>query len=239
MAREDFGGQTGGGGIVDFDFEVTDAYFGISEKFKEKTGLDTIFLHLLGKTDLEDWPVLDADTFHPSYNLGSDWEVVDGGKAVEYVGSGKRRLGKWMGRFSEKALDLTADVANTPDDPLAGDAEPWLASTWVGTRWHMDEVEYDFGNMGKSAHLMPTAYLGKATGSPAASGSAPSAAAAAPSNGGGSGLRDVVAALARSAEDYKSFQSAALNIPNVASEEGLISEILDQSEKGIFASARA
>ena len=92
MARQDFEGQESQGGIRDFEFTVTDAYFASSEKYNEAVGgdADILFLHLLGTTDLEAFPTLGATDFHPSYKVGGDWTTVDGGKTVTYSGRSKK-----------------------------------------------------------------------------------------------------------------------------------------------------
>lgn len=236
MAREDFQGQTGGGGIVDFDFVVTDAWFGTSEAFEKAVpGANQIFMHWVGKTDIEDRPVLDEAGFHPSWKLGPDWEVVDGGKSVKYVGSGKPRFGKSYGRLCDEVIDITENIADTPEDPLGGDNHPRHAATWIGTKWHVDEKHYEFGSGMTSDELQPTAYLGREdiTNPTATPSAAPTAAGPAPSNGAPGELVSQVENLARSLNDYQAFQSAALQIPGVAAHSDLVTDIANPD--GLFA----
>lgn len=224
MAREDLQGQTGGGGIVDFDLEVTDAWFGLSEAFEEAVpGANQIFLHWVGKTDLEDRPVLTEDGFHPSWKVGPDWEIRDGGKSIEYVGTGKARFRKSMGRLCDQVFEITEDVANTDQDPFK-DHHPKDATAWIGTKWHMDEVHYDFSGGFESDDLMPVQFLGKGeVSAPAASAESASAS----SNGD---LREQVENLARNLPDYQTFQAAALQIPGVAADGELVADIADESK---------
>jgi hypothetical protein len=233
LGRDSYADQTSSGGINNFEFVVTDAWFGKSQAFTDKTGLDTIFMHWVGTTNLEDerFQRLDAEGFHPSWNLGADWEPIEDGKKVRYDGSSKKpRVGKWYGRLAEKVLNITEDIANTPEDPLGGDAMITDASVWLGTKWFLEEVEYDFGNMGLSSHLMPTQYLGRVAvgaspGSPApAPASAPVAEASA-----SNGLRDQIIALAKASPTYQEFQSAALSTPGVVGDVALVQEIADQT----------
>lgn len=227
MARDDFEGQVGGGGVNNFEFTVTDAWFGESEAFTEKTQLHTIFLHWAGTTDLEDdrFQQLTADGFHPSFNLDVDWIASADGKTVKYDGpSRKPRFGKWYGRLCDSAIKLTEDVAETDQDPLAGTNHPTNANMWIGTKWYMEEVEVDFGTMGKHSHLMPTKYLGR--GPVAASPtSTPALATAAAAGSNGSALRDQVVALAKAIDTYQAFQAAALALDGVSSDTQLVVEI--------------
>ena len=227
MAREDLGGQVGGGGYDDFVFTVTDAYFGPSPAFTEKTGQEAIFCHWLGTTDMEDVPTLDDDGFHPSYTLGADWEVTNDGKSVKYLGTGKERLGKWYGRVLDEILEFTQDVPQG-QHPFDGDNHPRDAVHWIGTRWRMKNKEYEWGgDFGKSEKLVPVEYLGRVdVSSPGATATA-TANAAAPAN---DGLRDQVLTLAKGASDYKTFQSAALAVPGVSSNPSLLAEIIDENK---------
>lgn len=241
LARDDFAGQSGGGGVNNFTFTVTDAWFGKSDRFSEKTGLDTIFCHWVGTTDLEDerFQTLDQDGFHPSFNLGEDWVPSADGKTVKYDGpSRKPRLGKWYGRLSDAVVELTDHVANTDQDPLAGSNHPSDATIWIGTQWYMEEIERDFGQMGKASHLMPTKYLGKVavSASPTPADGTSPVAASPSTNGAGSDPRSTVELLAKSAATYAEFQSLALQVPGVTSDPALIADIADESK--LYASAK-
>ena len=218
MGRESFEGQTGGARIDDFDFVVTDAWFGSSEALNEASGEEIMLLHLVGTTNLEDYPVLDEVGFHPSFKLKEGWEVRDGGATVEYTGSGKDNFGSWYGRFCDIAIKVTEDIAEKPEDPLAGDAEPIFAKTWIGTKWHMLEQEYDFGTFGVHAHLLPTAFLGKAD---TASAPSPAADTTAANNGS---LRDQLLELAKGITTEE-FQPQALVMPGVNNDSELLMEI--------------
>lgn len=228
MARSDLQGQTGGGGIVDFDITVTDAWFGFSEALNQAAGEDILLLHWTGTTNLEERPVLDEAGFHPSWKLSNKWEAVDGGKSVRFVGGGKQAFGKSYGRLCEQAFALTEAVADTDADPFK-DAHPKDASAWIGTKWHMDEVEFEFGgSIGTVRELQPVAYLGKGDVAAPVSTAAPAAAAAAPAASNGD-LRATVENLARSMDNYADFQKAALAIPGVAADGGLLMDIANQA----------
>ena len=159
MGRDAFQDQSGGGGLDDFTFEVTDAYFGYSEALNEKAGRQIMLIHFVGKTDNDAQPVLEHDGFHPSYQLADDWVTTDGGKTVNYTGTrSSPRLGSWYGRFIDTVLELTDDIADTPEDPLAGEADPHDASIWINTKWQFKEKTFEWGgDFGKSTKLMPVA----------------------------------------------------------------------------------
>lgn len=236
MARDDFVGQSGGGGVNDFEFTVTDAWFGKSEAFSDKTGLETIFMHWVGTTDLEDerFTQLTEESFHPSWALGTDWEAVESGKKARYDGPSKKpRFGKWYGRLCDTVLDITDHVAGTDQDPLGGDAHPSDASIWIGTKWFMQDVEFPTlknPNTGEVvSHLMPTQYLGRGDTTVAASPSS-SAASPQPDAAASNGLRPQVEALAKSASSYGEFQAAALALPGVSADPALVLEIADEAK---------
>lgn len=240
MARDDFQGQSGGGG-GSYTFTVTDAYFGESDQLNaaiaeqaEKEGTEAfqpLLLHWIGTTSRESQPIMDHDGFHPTWKLASSWETQDGGKTVQYVGAkANPRLGSWYGRMIDEVLVLTEDIAETDEDPLGGEADPKVAATWIGTSWLLEDKEYEWGAdspVPKSTHLMPTEYLGKGqvpTATPVAT-AAPAAAA--------NGLRAQVEALAKSLPDYATFQTAALAIPGITEDTVLLTEIA--TPEGIYA----
>ncbi len=232
MAREDFEGQEGGGGIANFDFTVTKAWFGVAPGlveggFKHDSGNEIIMLHLEGTTDLEDRPVLLEDSFHPSWKMKDGWEVRDGGKSVEYVGDGKATFASYYGRFNSAVLSLTEHVADTSEDPLAGDNHPSQASIYIGTRWHLDNELIKWGNGTEKEHLMPTAYLGKASGATAAptTGTTPVAV----DNGSSADLREKLTVMAKSADTYEEWQPQALQALSGSSDSELLMEVADRS----------
>lgn len=236
MAREDLQGQVGGGGYSDFEFTVTDAWFGISEKFeaaKDSGGPPTIFCHWVGDVQgLDGVPNLTEDGFHPSFEVGADWEPINDGKSIKYVGSGKERFGKWYGRMVSEVFEYTKEVP-VGQHPFDGDNHPRDAEHWVGTRWFMEDKEYDFGRLGKTSKLMPIKFLG--AGSGATTTTTATSAPAAEANG----LRATVEVLAKAHDTYAEFQKAALAVPGVAQDTQLVVQIADQTDSGLYASARS
>jgi hypothetical protein len=239
LAREDLQGQVGKGGYSDFEFTVTDAWFGKSEAFeaaKEGGGPPTIFCQWVGDVEgLEGVPNLTEDGFHPSFELAVDWDVINDGKSVKYVGSGKERFGKWYGRMVGEVFDFTQDIPEG-QHPFDGDSHPRDAQNWVGTKWFMVDKEYDFGRLGKTNKLMPAKFLGSGN---AGSATVTAAATATPAGDANDGLRGTVEALAMAHTTYAEFQKAALAVPGVAQDTALVVQIADQTDNGIYATVRS
>lgn len=247
MAREDFEGQAGGGGaFAEYDFTVTDAIFLPVENYMDGK---ILFLHWYGISSVEGWEQMTADSkYHPSFALSGDWVSIDGGKTVQYQGSARKpRLGKRYGMMLEKVNEVTADLANTPQDPL-NFIDPKVASTWIGTKWHLERYMHDFkGQIGEVEVEMPVAYLGRAevsspvvtpvTAVPAAP-AAPVAPPVAPVANGAGDLRGAVIALAQASNSYEEFRGQALAIPSITTDPNLVTEIMDQVN-GIFAQVKA
>lgn len=222
MARKDFEGQSPTGGITNFEFEVTDAYFAepdprYLEKLEPGVAAGPV-LHLGGRTNYPGHEVLDFDGFHPSYNIAPGWEIVDGGKGLQNADPNAKSMGKAYGRFIEAAFKVTEDIADSDADPFK-DGHPSKAATWIGTKWFMVDTEKTFGKGFKARDLLPTKYLGKVAGGP----SAP----AGSSSSTPSGLRaQVDAALAASAT-FPEFQTKLLAISGITQDPALLQEALN------------
>jgi hypothetical protein len=231
MARKDFEGQSPTGGITDFEFEVTDAFFAepdprYLEKLEPGVAAGPV-LHLVGRSNYPGHEVLDIDGFHPSYNIAPGWEIVDGGKGLQNADPNAKSMGKAYGRFIEAAFKVTEDIADTDADPFK-EGHPSKAETWIGTKWFLVDTEKTFGKGFKSRDLLPTKYLGKVAG-----GSTPATVAG--SSSIPSGLRaQVDAALAASAT-FPEFQSKLLAISGITQDPALLQEALNPS---FFAAAK-
>lgn len=232
MARKDFEGQESSGGYTDFEFEVTDAYFAESEAYNQKVGGTGggIMLHLLGRTSLPEAPIFEVDGFHPSYTLSADWQTLDGGKTITHPKGDKAKLGKNYGRFCQRVVEITEDIADTPQDPLSN-ADPRSAAIWVGTKWFLEEEEFGSGQY-KTRKLMPTKYLGKGAGTVASASAGVNTTSASPS-----GLREQVIQLATVSASFPEFQTKLLSIPGITEDVSLLEEALNPA--GIFATAKS
>lgn len=232
MARKDFEGQESSGGFTDFEFEVTDAYFAESEAYNQKIGgSGGLMLHLLGRTNLPEAPIFEIDGFHPSYTLSADWQTLDGGKTITHPKGEKAKLGKNYGRFCQRVVEITEDIADTPQDPLA-QADPRSAAIWLGTKWFLEDEEFGSGQY-KTRKLMPTKYLGKVAGVVAGASSA--GVATTPTSP--SGLREQVTQLASVSATFPEFQAKLLSIPGITEDVSLLEEALNPA--GIFATVKS
>lgn len=262
MAREDFEGQEGRGGLDDFRFTITGAWFAQSPEYAEKAqGSNPFFLHLIGTTDNEAQPVLEKDGFHPSYSMSEQWESIDNGATITHPQQGRGKtpkLGKAYGRFTTALWNATQ---TTTPDPLADPFSPHVAASYVGCVLQMEEVTNDWGGtIGKRSEYQPSGWHGK-TGSvappvvaapvvaapvataptlvapsdPAASIPPPATPPATPPVAA-DGLRPTIVAIATSAATYQEFQSAALAVPGVLQDTELVKAIADQGA-GIWTEA--
>jgi len=251
LARDDLAGQvSAGGGYDNFEFVITDAWFGPSEAFTAKTKINAIFLHWVGTTTLDGVPTLDAEDFHPSYMIGDDFDIADEGKAIRWIGNpatpvDSQMIKKWYGRLLDE-LKEDEELIALPDGqhPLDGPKGMQLqAATWIGTKWFMQNKFYEFSkgspNMSDATHLMPVRFLGRVTGETAAT-SAPvsTTTEGTPAENNGD-QREQVTNLAGLIDDYATWQKAALNVDGVSTDIPLVQEIADQTENGLYARARA
>lgn len=238
MSREQLRNQETQGGISDFDFTVTKSYFEeIDMSTPEKQVDPVLALHWEGTTNLESHPILGSVDFHPTFTLGKDWVTMDGGKTITNPNP-KAKLGGWYGRLGTQIDEITKHLEGKPDDPVEG-IDPKSADSWLGTQWHMDGKDYDFGKFGKTNKLMPTAYLGKGGSSvpPAPTTAGASSATATVTSNGGGDIRGTLTALAKSAANYSEFQAKALRVDGVTADSALLDEVLDESR--FFTAARS
>jgi hypothetical protein len=223
MARQDFEGQSPTGGITNFEFEITDAWFQDPDpRYLEKLDPGVAagpVLHLVGKTDYAGHEVLDADGFHPSYNIAPGWEIVDGGKGLQNADPNAKAMGKAYGRFIDAAFKATDDIADTDADPFKA-GHPTKAATWIGTKWFMVDTETKF-KVGTTRNLLPTKYLGKVAGGGTASGTGSSS----PTTS--SGLRAQVDAALQSSATFPEFQTKLLAISGITQDPQLLQEALN------------
>ena len=232
MSREGFATEEYGGLIEDYIFEVTRAYFAPAPAYTAKVGEEMLFLHWLGKSDQDAYPIMDEDGFHPSWKTGKPkkqlWTSVDGGKTAKHpvadVGGFDSRSD--MGELVNRVNKITEHLIGTADDPLAGDeAKSTSADWWVGTKWHMKKEQRTYTIQGTERTKeidLPVEFLGRA-GTSAPNVAAPVA------SGGNKVLRAKLIALANAAPDYQAFQTQALAIEGIADDDDLLNAVVEES----------
>jgi hypothetical protein len=258
------GAEHGGGG--EYDLTITGSYFSPSPVYSARSGRDTMFLHWTGTTSREAQPVMDANSYHPSFNCGvikgEDWVSHDGGKTVSNPNDVKfgrrsrvqemidRVLGLKGSEFEGQAL-----IPEGHPDDVFEDADPRDASLWIGLKFKMGPVERevevpDDADPRKRvkrtiSYDMPLEYLGKGDGQPVPA--SPAAAPGAPVPGtvvepvaaatNPAVLKARLTGLAKSSSSFESFTAAALEIPGVADDAELLNSVFDETG-GLYATAR-
>lgn len=236
MAREEFVGEEYGGIIESYTIEISDAYYATVPMYDEKRGGDghMLFLHWLGKTDVAAQPIMDANSYHPSFKCGTpkhqDWQSIDGGKTAKHPDPDVSKFDPRtdMGKLNTRMLKLTEHLEGKPDDPLAA-MDPRVASEWVGFVLKMQREEFEFtrGNTNEKFTYsldLPVEFIGKGVGLPAAAATTPTPA---PATSDGT-TRAAVVALAKASPDYVTFQRQALSIAGVTDDGDLLTSVLDE-----------
>ncbi len=191
------------------------AFFGTDAEYDEG---NTTILILEGVREGPDVDPENAD-FRQFLSTGSKWEHRDGGKtAVHADGSEEFHAMCAYARFFTAFMELGDDA----DKVLRGRGFPDEAEIWVGLGMYVEQVEVDFGNIGKKSVLLPTQYLGDdrkaASGgsggpsspSPKAKAAAAKAKAKAAAAGGDSdGMQAELVAFAKGFESHDEFLTAA------------------------------
>lgn len=270
MARSDFhdvAPDSGGGG--EYEFTVTEAYFGISPLYSEKSGRQTLFLHWLGTTNREAQPIMTRDDYHPSFSCGvaekMDWETLDGGKTAHHPSDKVLHFGA-MSKVHELFDRVLGNEENPktrytgpalipeghPDDPFE-DFTDLQADAWVGLKFKMADVEKTFSvpndnGVGRreitQTYTMPVEFLGKVGGT--ATAPAPVADAAAPVDvppaaaaPNAQVIRTRLTGIAKAVDSHEKFTAAAMNIDGVVDVPGLLDEVFAEGPEGFYELARA
>jgi hypothetical protein len=189
------------------------------------------------------WEGTTTDPSYPQakcfFSCGSNWATYDGGQTCVHAKTGTDELfikSTGMGKLIARAVDLGITALL---EERGGDVAPFQANVWEGLRFSMDVPEEDKSPNAKDTRRQPfpVVFLGVVgqASVPAAGRSA--AQAIASSNGGGTSLQEAIENLAREHEDYEAFQAAALKIPGVSSDSGLVAQVVQRD--GIWSSIRA
>jgi len=215
----------------DFDFIIKGAAFGYREEYNRG---ESALLVWTGES-----PDEDADEI--IFPLGKGWEVVDDGASVQHP---KRRQFidvSFMGMLINRVVkELGVDMKSR------GPATS--AEVWVGLGFHMKREKFEFGSGimeekgGKTEHLMPVAVIAGKGKKAAAGKKTPAKAAEKEEEAEATEAPEVDAALmkkltnlAKAMGTVGKFQEAAMNISDVAADEKLMAEVLEDGAKGFYA----
>ena len=214
----------------DFDFYIEAPYFGFMKEYME------------GEQALLIWQGSspDTDTSRVIWPIGKGWEVVDSGARVTHEKREKFIKSSMYGKLINRVTsDLRVDMGKR--------GKPTDAEVWKGLGFHLNREEIKYEGLledrgGKTIHLMPTAFLGekgkpavavaKAKAAPSVSVGTPATAVA--SVASVSLLEKKLSVLAK-ANDLTTFQSKALDMPEVSANENLLAQVLNDGPDGYWA----
>jgi len=194
-----------------FDVAIVNSWFGYKKEY-QKGEVPVLLLDLEGE----------GEVVTVAFSIGADWKIIDGGRRVEHP-KGRKRFVK-----TSMIGHLINRVVNEIGVKLWERGFPTEADIWKGLAFHWDREEIVYGKgiladkEGKTIHLMPTDYLPDYKSSQAAAVVEPE-------------LESKLKALAVASEDHKSFAKMAINIPGVPDNAKLLNSILDESDKGFYA----
>jgi len=122
--------QTGTGLVDEYTLNIKDAVFAYDSRVQDGE-VPILQLHGVnsetGNADDSIW-----------LKVGKNWEIVDGGKSINHIGTGKAMVnrqsqyGKWLDAF------LAAEGANELIEMRGMDA--FVAESWVGLALHVERV---------------------------------------------------------------------------------------------------
>jgi len=219
----------------DFDFWITRSEFGYLAEYTDQQGKPLPLLIWYGESDEGfEGPV--------TFSLGKGWEPSRDGRTVTNVEKKNKRKfvdTSMMGRLIARVKELGALDAVASRGPATD------AKVWEGLGFHLKREEFTYSGIladkgGKTTRLMPVAFLGvrdEGKGKPAKS-SAPKEPEPAETGGIDAALKEKLVQLAQKL-DRPAFQKAAMNIPEVVEDPDLVHQVIDDTEEGFWARARA
>lgn len=232
----------------DFDAAIVNSYFGTDARYNN------------GETMLLKWEITGLDNEGIAFEdtllitVGKGWESTDGGQTIRHESGNPKKFFNANSHYGA-ILDRTIkglQIGNV----LEGRGTPFQASVWTGLNFHFKRESKDYtidGEAKVSNKVMPTAFNGEGavpaaapaaaaapatapTPAPAAAtpAAAPTAPAADPSE---VGVRALLKAAAITSATHAEFVDKALAIDGVVTNEGLMSEIVNEAD--FFAKAKA
>ncbi|MDX1748659.1 MAG: hypothetical protein R3324_22225, partial [Halobacteriales archaeon] len=229
---------------------VVDAWFGKNEN--SEFNPDRIFLFWkMAKIETDGDPV---DEWTERFSVGSGWEAVEGGKQIQREDGTTRKINSNTdyGRIINRCLGEAggregreyAEHFEGAKKVLMDRGEPTEAGVWVGLRFHMTSQEFSFHNKEEDEEVtynrtLPVAFKGE--DDPDGTVSSP---AGSESNGSLSKAERIkveaaLKKLAKEADDHADFLDKAMELETVTTHDELLELVADDSDSGLFATARA
>lgn len=227
--------NTSRGLLSDYEGTVIESSFVTDPKYQNG---EILLMEWTLETDNPENPV-----WTERFACGRGWESVDGGQTATRV-DGKeadfqessiygrvinRVIGKGDGANYAEQFTGAFDVLkerNTPDH----------ADVWLGCKFFFTTETLEFGSgLEPVNRTMPVSFLGVGDTVPTQT-STPTPTSTPNSDGE---LRGTLATLAQGLDDHDAFMAAALKVPGVSGNKVLLAELVDDTENGFFAKARA
>jgi hypothetical protein len=203
--------DTDSGLMDDFDFTITKASFGYRDVYMNGEAL----LHIWeGESP-------DGDPGEILWSCGEGWESAKQGAEASHAKRERFVKSSWYGRLIDRAIkELGVDMASR--------GNPTQAKVWEGLSFHLQREKVEFGTgLQASEHLMPTAFLG-AKGKKATTVKKEPVAAA------DSMMLKRLELLAKG-NYLQGFQTKAMELQGIESDQELLASILDDSDQGFWA----
>jgi len=206
--------ETTSGLIDDIDGYITNPRFGFREQYIAVAGEAVLFMFDLVD---EDGNLISNPEFPPAYSVGAGWLVKENGTRIERPEKPKIIRTSMYGRLIDRVVkDLKV--------PMHEYGSAFEAKSWDGLGFHWRQEEHTTVGGETKTHLMPTSFLGKKGIKQATA----------------TGQDELISRLTKMASlmDRIEFQKEAILIPEVKQNPRLMSQILDDSDKGFWAQAR-
>lgn len=246
MAASTVEGWGTGSGLPDqLTGTVAEAWFGKNEQ-AEGEQADKVYLWLkLINIESNEY---DGDEYTVRLGVGSGWEAVEGGeRLVREDGTSKpinnnTHYGNFLNRVIGAGKDGQefAEAMAGAFDAVKGRGNQYQASVWVGLRFEFVNKEFSNSRDGETIEwswMLPVKFGGEdnRVGGGGGNGAAP----AAETNGTTTDLASQLAAIAKDTGSHAEFVGKALAVPGVSADNDLLARVADESDAGIYATARA
>jgi len=215
----------------DIDAYVVNPRFGVRDEYAAKAGTEQILF-------LIDFASPEGELLgSQGYSIGSEWAVSEDGKTIDHP---KRKNVVQSTVYGQ----LQRQVVKVLGVNMAQFGSPKNADSWAGVGFHWNMLPHTTLKEGVTAMaLMPTSFIGKLSDEQlkelmAKVGSSASPTATAEEVTVSDVTKAQLTNLAKLL-DVADFQKTAMGLENVAKDRPLVAQLLDESENGFWAKARA